>query len=506
MANVGAEFSLRSITHPLPPKALSVLFDILSLVPFDLAEPFLLAALRREVDSDVGDNAARNVLDKIANYVPDIMPPPPSLRDLPPRLKELAPLAPGEPTVLVQSLRAVCAKCEKEKTMLRERRSSCALGSVAGLRGKPDKDTQLFVLYSHTAGVQYATFQESYCRACKKFFLGGWMFDKPVGKFGKASNIEWVGSVPEEPYFVVPRQQSLYAVDFRLLRFLTDDLNYAGSTFTAATKVWARQHAECGQRKLILGDDLTMLPKTTSNLEDAWFAWQATSLAQGADRGHIWEFSSQGMETSLVQLSEIVRKQHMANVVRHIPECPRCSKQLVLVLDGKCARRRICANMDGFWTMPELGVTLNSGCPRLAPAGSVFCSECSPQEVFAPIPQTSIESMRPRVQDCEVTMAREQIPHNTTSVRQAQRDGSGPGAGSFGLPIADGRAMLLRLAGLTSRSAFAAALALPAVVAALASDAYVLLLTASPGDGSLAVLRGMYLQRTSGVSCELLRW
>ena len=97
-----------------------------------------------------------------------------------------------------------------------------------------------------------------------------------------------------------------------------------------------------------------------------------------------------------------VREAHMSAVLDHISDCPRCSAQVVPVLDGKMgAWRRVCANMDGFWQDPDLGVTLNSGCPRQAPAGRLRCKECSPTQVHAPIPQTKVHSMRPVVREDE---------------------------------------------------------------------------------------------------------
>ena len=49
-----------------------------------------------------------------------------------------------------------------------------------------------------TAGVQHALFQEASCECCEKFFLGGWMYDKPVAFYGNDSKCEWVGTPESE--------------------------------------------------------------------------------------------------------------------------------------------------------------------------------------------------------------------------------------------------------------------------------------------------------------------
>ena len=196
------------------------------------------------------------------------------------------------------------------------------------------------------------------------------MYDKPVGQFGKASQCEWVGAPPGEDVFVIPRQQSMYAVDFKLLTFLTDSLNFSASNFSASVKVWLGEHQEPWQKALIAGEDHTMYRNTRQWLEDTWFVWKATSLAKGTDKGIIWRFTDEALEENLVAYAPLVRRQHVLEVIAHIPGCPRCSDKLVLVLDGKMgAWRRVCANMDGFWTMPEIGVFLNSGCQRQAAPG-----------------------------------------------------------------------------------------------------------------------------------------
>ena len=122
------------------------------------------------------------------------------------------------------------------------------------------------------------------------------MYEKPVAQFGKAKHVQWIGAANDEQFFVVPRQQSLLAVDYQLLSFLSDDLNFSGTTFSAAAKVWARRHCEVHQRHLTMGEDITTLQNVTRKIEDAWFMWNATLLAKGSDAGVEWDFTDEGLE------------------------------------------------------------------------------------------------------------------------------------------------------------------------------------------------------------------
>ena len=231
------------------------------------------------------------------------------------------------------------------------------------------------------------------------------MYDKPVAQFGKIIHCKWIGPAPGEDFFVMPKQQSLYAVDIRLLQQVTDELNFGASNFAAATMVWMGQHTEPMQRNEIAGEDYTMLRNTTQRLEDAWFVWEATKSAKGSDAMFEWSFTPDGLEGMFLIYVPLLREEHIQTVIAHIPGCPRCSAKIVLILDGKMgACRRVCANMNGFWSMPDIGVVLNSGCTRQAAPGRLRCACCKPQAVEAPIPQKVVKGMRQTVFDDEVAM------------------------------------------------------------------------------------------------------
>ena len=127
--------------------------------------------------------------------------------------------------------------------------------------------------------------------------------------------------------------------------------------------------------------------------EEAWFAWQSVSLAAGRDAEVIWDFSNaDGFEDTLSKYPPLLREAHIQTIIDHIPDCPRCQNGVALVLDGKTAKRRVCANRSGWFEIPELSVSVQSGCWRHAPAAgrSRYCRRCEPTAPHAPIPQSEI--------------------------------------------------------------------------------------------------------------------
>ncbi len=306
MANVGGDFSLRDVLLPLPLTALPVAWGVLSLVPLSLAEPFLQKRLRRELGDIIVDGTARNVLDKVTYYFPDALPSAPCPGQLPAGVKELQVLAPEAPSVLIACSRTVCTLCQ-QPTQLREPRDCCAVNIPSAFRGAPEKTEQPFALYSFAAGILRATFQEAYCSHCKNLILGGWLYDEPQGHFGKATRPQRIGSAHDR-YSVLPRQQSLFAVEFDLRGFLTDELNFAATKFTAAVNVCMQRHPEALQRRLLAGEYLTNVCNKTTKLEDAWLVWQATSLALGLDASVVWDFTREGIGECLVLYASLLRK------------------------------------------------------------------------------------------------------------------------------------------------------------------------------------------------------
>ena len=242
MNDVGEHFSLARILEPLPITAFPALFEVLAAIHVDLAPPFVERHLRQQCGQNVTALQIKNVMEKVKYYFPNALPKPASPGHLPSDLKSMQAYVPESPTTRISSKRRRCAKCEEDTCIMRAPRESCALNMPSSFHGAPEKSEQRFFLLSKDAGLQHASFQEAYCPKCKKFFIGGWMYDKPVGQFGKASQCEWVGAPPGEDVFVIPRQQSMYAVDFKLLTFLTDSLNFSASNSSASVKVLSLIH------------------------------------------------------------------------------------------------------------------------------------------------------------------------------------------------------------------------------------------------------------------------
>ena len=90
--------------------------------------------------------------------------------------------------------------------------------------------------------------------------------------------------------------------------------------------------------------------------------------------------SAEGLEQSLGHIVPCMREAHVAELCTHMAECPRCMGRLSLTLDGKTARRRICAHMNGFDEYPELGVKVQCGCRRHAPSTSAYCHACAKEQ------------------------------------------------------------------------------------------------------------------------------
>ena len=116
-------------------------------------------------------------------------------------------------------------------------------------------------------------------------------------------------------------------------------------------------------------------------LEMAWFSWQATSLAAGQDQKISWKFDCTGFDATLLEYGDILRHQHRSDVVRHIADCSICHQGLALILDGKVAGRRVCANTHGYWRVPELDVQLSSGCQKHCSPDRLYCKTCQPKPV-----------------------------------------------------------------------------------------------------------------------------
>ena len=142
----GEHFSLARVLSPLPSNALPVIYDVLSMVPKDLAAPFVAKRLESVMDIEFTELQVRNVLYKLQTYLPLAMPSPAHPSSLPPSMKGLQSLVPGQPITLVSCERETCTFC-KGVLRPREARDRCDLHMPAGLRGAPEQVDNRFHIF-----------------------------------------------------------------------------------------------------------------------------------------------------------------------------------------------------------------------------------------------------------------------------------------------------------------------------------------------------------------------
>ena len=83
-----------------------------------------------------------------------------------------------------------------------------------------------------------------------RLLLHGWVaFSRRAGWVHPAS-LRWVGPLPDR-FFVMPRQQSMLAVEVDLLEFLSAHFLHMPASFAAVFRVWSDLHPH--QRELLLG-------------------------------------------------------------------------------------------------------------------------------------------------------------------------------------------------------------------------------------------------------------
>jgi hypothetical protein len=398
--------SLVECLAPLPLAAFAPMWKVLQLVPKSLGMPFLCAEIATVTGIAVTERAVKNVMHKLEHFLGLPLPRAPAPESLGPELKQLQAKSPLSATCLVSSSRTSCPQCASQLKPAPARQHH-SIHMPESFKGSAAEAEGRFVLYTMNAGVQPCGFQESFCPKCKienddganrhchKYFLGGWQYIKGKAMFGHMNGCRWVGAGGKNDVFVVPHMRALYAVDKSLLQFISDHLVQGAGNFSSAVKVWMGQHPEPVQKDWVAGPDFTLLRHTTQRLADAWFCWRATTLANGMDSKLLWDFASAtSLEDSLAQYPPLLRSAHVLKTVAHISSCPVCLRRPGYVVDGKVARRRICANMEGFWEIPEWGVSVQSGCQKHASSRNLYCGICKPQLPVAPIPQVQVLEQR----------------------------------------------------------------------------------------------------------------
>ena len=394
----GADISLQALLFPIPVVAYGSVARALATIPVELAAPHIKGALLREHAVDLQESAIGNVLWKLKQYLPSLLPSPSNLNINSPDLKVYQAAAPEQNTVSIVCSTRTCTSCAgdlvlcKPKDRAKIHRGFCS--TTAEHR---------FKFYSMGAGVQLAQFTETTCPKCHLYFLGGWCYKKNCGSsassgtgganFGKCTDIKYAGEPDGSLVFVIPKEKAWYAVDLKLLRFITDELQFSGGTFSSSVLVWAKQHPGESQQNLILGKDLTQKAHTTSTLAAAWYVYNAVLLAGAAVSTLTWSFTEHGMEQTLQAVAPLLRREHLRRLVDHIRKCPRCAAKPVILLDGKQgAKRFVCAGLDGYQHFHDFNIKLHAGCSNNAPAGQHFCAKCRPAKMQQShlIPQHSV--------------------------------------------------------------------------------------------------------------------
>ena len=402
-ADIGRDFSLARVIDPLPVRCVGAFVDVLNHVDVSIAAPCLQAVLLKQYQQDIPGRTLQNIVWKLQQYLPSLI----ELRfpagRLTARHKDLQVLVPEATLVRVPARTGPCPYCPDE---LRARPGAdrCNRGrnlpnqkAITAATGERFEVIR-YKLYSWAAGVQNAIFDESRCPKCERFFLGGWSYRKnksPQGKptFGRLMDIRFVGAPSDENYFVIPRQQSFFAVETSFLQTMTDQLVQSGATFSSITHVWARQHREATQVARTIGLDLTLSGHTRDNLELAWFTWQATRLTMEGAKALEWSFAPSALDAILVQLQPEFRNANLRLVALHVAACPRCKALLFLIGDGKRGScRYICGGTSGSIQYTDLMAAVYTGCRAHVGGGKYLCRVCQPQEgpQVGLIPQTRV--------------------------------------------------------------------------------------------------------------------
>ena len=111
----------------------------------------------------------------------------------------------------------------------------------------------------------------------------------------------------------------------------------------------------------------------------------------------------------MLGLSKSLRSAHFERIVAHIPDCPVCSNNLALIVDGKrgsCSY--LCAGVEGEWHDPVTSLAVPSGCQVTfshCKGKATTCDECESRRhamTEAPPMQTHMRIKRRRIKspDC----------------------------------------------------------------------------------------------------------
>lgn len=370
--SISAPFiSLGSLLHPLPEQALEIFLHVLQTIPAPLAAPFVQTLLRKHSFEPSTTRDVDNVLYKLRGAL--LL----SASDKQPcqSLKPLQAACPDHPTILIDESRKHCLRATCTKPLRTERVYEIFAQQLPqGMLWETTCQPTRFRVFTLQAGIQFASFAPKRCVTCGDCYIGGWAYRASRNCI---TECRWVGPHPDR-YFVIPKMRSWLAVDTGLLQMIDSQVLLQKASFQSAFRVWTRMHREEFQQELLHGGLGTLERNNTQRLEEAWFAWSATRLAESHDADILWDFSSpSAFDSVLLQYDPVLRESHFQSVANHIPDCPRCQHLLGLVSDGKKgAARRVCANMNKFRFIPELQVAIHTGCESHVDSNHFHCMQC----------------------------------------------------------------------------------------------------------------------------------
>lgn len=396
--DLGADFSLASVLSPAPVSAIGTVLEMIRAVPeLTLCTPMLQEALRQKHAVECSDAQVKNILWKMKEYLPFLLPSQGYVGRLDATVKMAQAFLQDNTTVAIPPSRTVCPNGCGELGLcvpVDRARISC---NIKG-RSHVTKVDSRFCLYSLAAGVQRASFQEAYCRQCKKHYLGCWSYARfgersQQNNYSKRDGIRYLHSDLDDAIMIIPKEKAVYAVEVALLRDITDRLAFGGATFEATLLAWMRQHREPWQVSLLMGADLTLRNSTTQRVMAAWFAWTGITVAEGRCTDMTWSFARRDFDNTLVCLQSAIEQARLDRAHKHCETCPRCSNYFLVIADGKWgAKRHICAGLEGEWRIQQLGVSMHTGCLRQAAPAQLHCPCCRPSRLqqSALIPQVKV--------------------------------------------------------------------------------------------------------------------
>ena len=181
--DLGADFSLATLLAPLPASSAGVCFDVLMHIDANLAPVVLADVCKAQGLGQFDSTVFENVIWKLTNYLPSMCQLHYGPGNLSARIKDLQSLSPDSTLVRIPARDGRCPACADIDLCPRRGVDRCRRRKNLPLlkATMPEEEGAMEVrykFYSWSAGVQYASFEESRCPKCERFFLGSWSYKK----------------------------------------------------------------------------------------------------------------------------------------------------------------------------------------------------------------------------------------------------------------------------------------------------------------------------------------